>query len=247
MSDLYINRRFYVGSEALGEIELLARSQLTVVLAEPGAGKSSVLDFLAKRLGTRPVRASRFRSSSYVARDKALVIDAMEEVARADDSGLNDIIEKAAQGQHETVIFASRSGEWETARTKYVEECFGQDPQRAKLVPLTIPEQRRLFGHKFPGQDFEAFLRETDRFEMGALLSNPEFLIIFGTAYIESDGHFESKVQIYTSAATRLARKATTRSRPGIDLLPRYSPNEQEASLLGSFCPARRACPSARD
>lgn len=210
MSKLYINRQIRLGDEVITEAQLLQRSSLIIVLAEPGAGKSDLLGYLAALLNTKSVRASRFRTAAYVPIKGPLVIDAMDEVARVGENQLNDIVEKARANHKGTVIFASRSGEWEKARTNFVEDCFGKQPDIARLEAFSEEEQKRLFEDRFPKEYFERFTAEVHRFDLSPLLGNPEFFQLFGFAYQESKGRFSSKVQIYTDAARRLAHESNT-------------------------------------
>lgn len=223
MSKLYIERVVRVGDEEIAESELLRRSRLIVVLAEPGAGKTDLLAHLAGMLATESVRATRFRSPFHTPHVGSVVVDAMDEVARIGDAALNDIIIKASGQFSGTAIFASRSGEWETARTKFVEECFGQEATVAHLKAFNWTEQKCLFDDRFPGEDFEAFGTEADRFDLTPLLGNPEFLQLFGLAYLENERKFTSKSQIYADAAKRLAHESNdgrmARDRPDSALI----------------------------
>ena len=119
MSTFYIERQIRLGDEVVTELELLGRSKLIIVLAEPGAGKTDLLWHLARLLGTESVRATRFRTPSYTPSHGSLAIDAMDEVAKIGEGALNDIIAKASTSSDGTVVLASRSGEWETSRTKF--------------------------------------------------------------------------------------------------------------------------------
>lgn len=223
MSQLYIERQICLDDEVLTEAELLRQSNLIVVLAEPGAGKSDLLANLAKSLGIKSVRAAIFRTSAYLPAHGPLVIDAMDEVARIGEAELNDIIVKASKHFMGTVIFATRSGVWETARTKFVEDCFGVKPTLAHLQAFTANEQRQLFKNWFPSEKFDDFAQEAHRFDLTPLLGNPEFLQLFGLAYKENNRRFSSKAQIYADAAKRLAHESnegvSTRGRPDAALM----------------------------
>ena len=206
MKTFYLPRRLQVNGETVQDGDILQQSQLLVILAEPGAGKTDLLAFLADILGVKYQRASIFKGKRAAETHlPALVIDAMDEVARIDQLALNDIIVKAQEECSGTVIFASRSGEWEDARSKYVEECFGKEPLIVRLNAFEADEQKQLFEHWFPSEDFQAFAAETSRFDLTPLMGNPEFLKLFGLAYQQSGRKFTSKAGIYEDAAKRLA------------------------------------------
>lgn len=208
VSDLYIPRELVVGERSYSEEQLLHTGSLFVVLAEPGAGKTELLSQLGLLLTVTPMRASVFRNKTLGVEPCALVIDAMDEVARVDPLGIEDIIVKASELGAGKVIFAGRSSEWDTAETRHVKSYFGTEPVVVKLLAFTQSEQRQLFAANFPGENFDAFAAECARFELDVLLGNPQFLLLFGEAYIESGRHFVSKKAIYLDAVRRLAHEA---------------------------------------
>ncbi len=224
----YIKRRLKVGEEILSEQELLSRSELIILLAQPGAGKTELLKHLAELLQARSLRAAVFRNSNEELSANAVIIDAMDEVARVSDGDLWDIVAKASKATG-TVIFASRSSEWENARTKFVEDTFEKEPTIASLIEFEHDEQRQLFENTFPTENFELFFAETQRFELTPLLGNPQFLKILGHAFIQNNRQFTSKSQIYSDAATRLASDPnpdrSSRGRPETSIIVRETGN----------------------
>lgn len=186
---------------------MLLQSRVFVVLAEPGAGKTELLKTFADLLQTARIKASVFRNRPPPADLVPLVIDAMDEVARIDRLATDQIIAQASNVSHATVIFAGRSSEWDQGRTAYVEECFGIKPTVVYLQPFSREEQRQLFASEFANEDFEAFAAEVERFELGPLLGNPQFLKLLGEAYLESGRVFVSKANIFADAVRRLAHE----------------------------------------
>ena len=182
----------------------MAAPGLAIVLAEPGAGKTELLESVATRLGGRRVRASTVRPSPDIA---TLVVDAFDEVARIGDARVHDILHAISDPRPERVLLSSRSGEWEEARTRLVGDLFGIEPTVAYLVPLTGDEQRLLFEHLHPTRSFEAFYADLTRFDLHHLLGNPEFLRLFVGAYDEADGRLTSRDSVFTLAVENLARE----------------------------------------
>jgi hypothetical protein len=208
VATVYIPRTLFVGEKAFNEEQLLQEGTVFVVLAEPGAGKTDLLKALAGLLQAVPVRASIFRNRTPAPASGPLVIDAMDEVARIDKLATDKIVVQASETAAATVIFAGRSSEWDQGRTAYVEQCFGVKPIVVRLQPFNEDEQRQLFTVKFPGEDFDTFYKEVEKFGLGPLLGNPQFLQLLGEAYVGSDRAFISKANIFAEAVKRLAHEA---------------------------------------
>ncbi|MDR6873576.1 cytidylate kinase [Bosea sp. BE125] len=206
----YIPRMLDHGEGLIAEEELLVRHSVIVVLAEPGAGKTELLRSLAERLMVEPCRASLFRHRTIFASLGALVVDALDEVARTGQTAIDEVIVKARETQAAKVIFSSRSSEWDKARTQLVKECFGQDPAIIRLQPFNDDEQQVIFQSHLPGEDFSSFHGEAARFELLPLLGNPQFLKLFADAYVQGGRRFASKKQIFVDAVERLASERST-------------------------------------
>ena len=208
ISDAYIPRTLLHKGNELTEDVALAQASVIVVLGEPGAGKTELLNSFAARLGVSRIKASLFRYSTAFLGCRFLILDALDEVAKLDPSGIDALLVKAHEAKASLVIFASRSSEWEEARNKQIRACFGVEPFVVRLSPFDLQEQRKLFYSYVPDEDFEKFKGQTDRFDLGALLGNPQFLKLFADAYVESGYIFTSKQKIFEDAVRRLAHEA---------------------------------------
>lgn len=221
MEQGYIERSLQLGDTIISEKDLLSRTEIVVVLAEPGAGKSKLLRSLAARMGTAPIRASLFRHREIPAGVHALVIDALDELAKIDHSAIDQVIEKARSTGASRVVMASRSSEWDTQRTHLLKEAFGIEPAVIRLKPFTREEQKALFEQHVPGEDFTRFSDEVERFELSPLLGNPQFLELFADAYVRRGRQLVSKRQIFVDAIEKLASESSSsewqRSRPPIE------------------------------
>lgn len=206
----YISRTLQINGKNFSEEAALAAGGVLVVLAEPGAGKTELLNSLALRLGVTRKRATIFRHLQAVP-TLALVIDGFDEVAKIDQSAIDALIAKASESNATNVVFSSRSSEWDDSRTRIVKECFGENVVVARLQAFDEREQSLLFRDYLPEGNFEAFIAEARRFELQGLLANPQFLKLFADAYVESKGIFHSKQQIFSDAIKRLAQEDATR------------------------------------
>ncbi|MBY2986674.1 NACHT domain-containing protein [Rhizobium leguminosarum] len=221
MADLYINRRLTIDLGHFTEREVLERGSVFVVLAEPGAGKTELLGELGRIWGVPPVRASLFRHGSQPLTKAPLIIDAVDEVAKIDQSAIDQIVVRARDACDGRVVFASRSSEWADDRTRLIKDCFGTDPVIVRIESFSDDEQKRLFESYLPGETFKAFSREVDRFGLAELLGNPQFLKLFADAYVQSGHRFSSKAQIFEDAVDRLALEA------GMIIGPRRAPTKE--------------------
>lgn len=189
------------------EAGLLSEPGVALVLAEPGAGKSALLASLAARFGTTPVKASIFER----ARAPCIVVDACDEVARIDPTGLHRTLKELRHTGAERTILSSRSGEWSDADTRLLHDIMGVEPILARLVPFDQDEQALLFRHRHPDASFGNFLFDAAKHDLTHLLGNPEFLNLFADAFVEAGGQFTNRNEIFNDAVRYLARE-TNRS-----------------------------------
>jgi hypothetical protein len=186
----YLPRSLKNNSKTYTEAELIAASNHVVVLAEPGGGKTELMGSLAQQLSTTAITASKFAHVGVRANNIPLVIDAFDELSKVDNSGIYKLLAKAEATSPTHVYLSSRSSEWDDAATNAFNEFLGHSPLVVRLCEFDESEQRAIFEHHLPGEDFAAFQTEVARFDLEVLLPNPQFLNLFADAYIESERHF---------------------------------------------------------
>jgi len=207
-SPLYLSRRLSSNDRIFTEAELLAASNYVVVLAEPGGGKTELMGSLAQQIGTTVVTASKFGSVGAKLKYAPLVIDAFDELAKVDASGIYKLLSQVEVANPTHVYMSSRSSEWDNAATSAFNDFIGRPPLVVRLCEFNEAEQRAIFEHHVEGEDFSVFQTEVARFDLDALLPNPQFLKLFADAYIESERHFTDKRSIFAQAVERLAKEA---------------------------------------
>ena len=208
MKEFYIYRTLGSDEGNLTEEELLEKHNIIIVLAEPGAGKTELLKSLANQLGIIPRKAKEFKYLSNTIQVDALVLDAFDEIAKLDQSAVDDILFRARETKAKQVILASRSSEWEEARSKVVERCFGSKPAIVRILPLNVEQQKAIFENCVPSEDFQLFKNEVEKFDLLPLLGNPQFLKLFADAFVQSGRRFTTKHGIFKDAVDRLAQEA---------------------------------------
>ncbi len=146
-SIFYLERHFTHGDRTYTETELLAASTHVVVLAEPGGGKTELMKSLARKLNTTVLNASVFAYAGADKENSALVIDAVDEVARIDQSGIHKLLALARTSKPTRVIMSSRSSEWGQACTSIFEKFLGFSPMVVRLKEFDQDEQHAIFKH----------------------------------------------------------------------------------------------------
>ncbi|MEO1950416.1 hypothetical protein, partial [Thioclava sp.] len=220
-TELYIPRSLNAEENTYSEAALLAASRFIVVLAEPGAGKTRLMESLAHQLCAPLVTANRYVHTGSKASGVPLLIDAFDELAKIDASGIYKILAAAHAAEPTHLVISSRSSEWDNAATIAFKEFFGETPIIARLLEFTEHEQQKVFEHHHPNEDFSAFQAEVARFDLEPLLPNPQFLKLFADAYIESGRKFIDKKSIFSQALERLAKEANSTIRSvGPELTP---------------------------
>lgn len=207
-STLYLPRSLSNKDKIYTEESLLAASNYVVVLAEPGGGKTELMGSLARQLGTSTITANKFKHLGADTENSPLVIDAFDELAKLDQTGIHSLLANARKAKPTRVIISSRSSEWGTAATNAFEDYLGCSPLVVRLCEFEEGEQREIFHHHVRGEDFSKFQAEVARFDLRALLPNPQFLKMFADAYMESGRHFTDKRNIFSQAVERLAKEA---------------------------------------
>ncbi|WP_200897112.1 hypothetical protein [Halomonas sp. KO116] len=177
------------------------------MLAEPGGGKTKLLGSLASQLGTTPVTANKFWYMGAQASNAPLVIDAFDELAKIDASGIYKLLGKASATNPAYVVVSSRSSEWDNTATNAFKDFLGQTPLVVRLCEFDLVQQRAIFEHYAPAEDFIAFHSEIARFDLDILLPNPQFLELFTEAYIQSGRRFTDKRSIFERAVEGLAKE----------------------------------------
>lgn len=210
----YLNRTLFSDNQRFSESELLNTSNYIVILAEPGAGKTELMKSLANQLGSKEITASVFSYMRTGSEGNPLVIDAFDELAKVDATGIHKLLSNVSNARPTHVIISSRSSEWDNSATNTFEQFIGHAPTIARLCEFDESEQREIYTHHTKKDSFIEFQAEVTRFSLEPLLPNPQFLKLFADAYIESEGHFTDKRSIFTQAITSLAREVNANTKP---------------------------------
>ncbi|WP_373823985.1 NACHT domain-containing NTPase, partial [Neisseria dentiae] len=211
MNTFYLTRQLYENENKDRLIEqnqlLTSEHKLTIVLAEPGAGKTCLLNNLAEQAKVKKHTARAFASNSNLNETKTLIIDGFDEWAKNQNNDIYQLLDKVQNCQTEKIILSSRSGEWLEQHTQACEEMLGQPAKIFYLSAFTETDQAQIFQHLHTELDFKQFLQAAERIELSLLLGNPLFFKLFADAYAEQNGQFTTKRAAFESAMNYLAEE----------------------------------------
>lgn len=206
-TDFYLPRKIYDHEKEYSELEVLEAFQIIIILAEPGAGKSSLLESFSSHLSIKKKTANIFNCRNNHDENSILIIDALDELVRIDQSAVSNLLGKAAELEPKKLIISSRSSEWEESYTSLVRDIFEIEPRVFRLLPFNESEQQLIFENYKAEENFQRFVSEVKKYNLEQLVSNPQFLKIFADAYIESNRVFPDRKSIFSQAVTALAKE----------------------------------------
>ena len=132
-SDFYLSRAPYSDDQTYGKVALLAASRPIVILAEPVAGKTRLLENLAQQPDASLVTANSFAYTDAGASVSPLLVDAYDKFAKVDASGIYKMLAQAHAANPTNLVISSRSSEWDNAANSAINEFFGGLPLVARL------------------------------------------------------------------------------------------------------------------
>ena len=213
----YINRilkRTDENSETsfVSDHELLRFDQPLIILAQPGMGKTRLLEMLGKMDGCRFVRATSFLrlSDSDSILDLRLAIDGLDEVAAlAEGDALHNVLKKLSSRGKPNFILSCRSSEWRgvSANTDIFDD-YGKQPLVLELEPITRDNAFLILSKIHGNSVANDFLNNLDRHKLGSLYSNP-LLLELSVAVFRDQNKFSnySHADIYLRATRVLIQE----------------------------------------
>lgn len=216
--DFYLNRTLHHNDMRYDENELLAAKKYIVVLAEPGAGKTALLNSLAAKLTTQVITANVFAYKPMSEKGQPLVIDAFDEMAKIGEDAIYKLLAKIADAEPTHIIVASRSSEWSESVTHHFVDSIKHKPTVVRLEEFTKAEQQAIYTNHSNSDNFADFYDEIEKFSLLPLLPNPLFLKLFADAYIESNSHFKDRRSIFSDAVIHAAREVNPKIKPNLTL-----------------------------
>lgn len=213
----YITRRLAVidseGKEReYSDSNFFAIDAPLIVLGEPGAGKSILVEEFSKRTNSPKYIASElsaYSSIEGVAYPTKIIIDGLDEItAYSSDGAANLIWPKLADLSEPNFILTCRAADWqETLNSTIIKRKWQKTPVVGRILPLNDREIVDLVDTNGKNQSGESFLKEAKRHDIDELLKNPQNLNMLLKA-IEHDGWPDTKLQLYENACSTLLQES---------------------------------------
>lgn len=189
---------------------VLSLSRHIVILGEPGAGKSTLCEDLAKDERATLVKAGKLLRTpdpkSLVKMGQRIVIDGLDEVAsNTPGQAVDQLLFKLAELDYPDYVLSCRVADWQgaTNRSK-LREDYGTDPISLTIAPLSAVEARSLLQQEFPDINAEDIVENLYARGLEELLGNPLSLILLGEATSHAGTVLASRGKILEAACSAM-------------------------------------------
>ncbi|GLV27391.1 hypothetical protein TomTYG45_38150 [Sphingobium sp. TomTYG45] len=192
----YFSRRLAISDASIldnsvDETALLTLAGNTIVLGEPGMGKSELMRELGRRLGVEMVTAVRLiaakNPAKFVPDGKPLLIDGLDEaMSRREGDAIDAILAQLDEAGAPPFILSCRSREWQARTVTNLRQIYGADPRLATLEPFRRSGARDFLAIRYPAVDANHVLEHLEAHNLADLYRNPLTLGLMGRV-AESD------------------------------------------------------------
>ena len=204
-------------ASVIGQSEIDALASPIVVLGDPGAGKSVLMDLLGKAAGSVYVRASSLaRMVNPVARlgsFERIVIDGVDEVASAvTGGGVEAVLGKLSTLGNPSCILSCRVADWRGAadRRKLADE-YASSATLLVLEPFDFEDAMRFLETRFPELDAVGALAHLQNRGLQSIYANPLTLRLLGEAVVGEQPLPESRGELLASASRQMVLELNER------------------------------------
>lgn len=191
----YFSRHLLI-TDSLGQVRIVDESELltilrsTVVLGEPGMGKSELIRELGRQLGVEPITATRFMNATspakFVVSGKPLLIDGLDEaMARREGDAIDRILAQLEAAGSPDFILSCRAHEWQARNLTSFRQVYGSEPAIYTLEALSRKEASAFLSQRYAQLDPESVLGHLDRQGIAELYGNPLTLSLMGTVAVQ--------------------------------------------------------------
>ena len=190
-----------------------------VLLGEPGAGKSTVLEQEAEIIGApRPIRIGQFIHADIEPewRGKTLFLDGLDEVRASGgvDSTIESIRKHLKRLGNPPFRIACRAADWYGSTDRDDLKSDSPDRQITVLLlePLSEDDILKILRENHDEENPLAFVEQAKKYGVADLLNNPETLRLLAKA-VRGNQWPESRDETYRLACEKLAEETNKRQR----------------------------------
>ena len=230
----YIPRRLIVADKSGSEVEytddqFFGIDAPLVILGEPGAGKSSLVEKFAETSGSKLYKPSDIELSPVIevlTLPARTIIDGLDEVtAYKIGTPIIEILSKVSSGGYSNFIITCRAVDWQHAfNSSAISRNWQKEPVVGCLLPLN-DQEIIAFIESNSSQDAKVFMKEAEKHDAVDILRNPQNLTML-LKTVERHGWPNKKSDLYEKACEMLLeedneihRSIGNRIRPQTDVL----------------------------
>lgn len=209
--------------------EFFSLSAPLVILGEPGAGKSEVVQHYATQNNQRITIASTVDTIEIFpdpVKGKKLIVDGIDEVTAYGEEGapISRILRKIS-ASNTNFVLTCRGADWQNAINEtLITDKWQIKPIVGRLLPLSAAEIAQFVNQTSNKIDGNSFVGEARKRDVLELARNPQMLILL-LKNVETDGWPSSKFELFERACNALVKEENRRhrslnkKRPSVEVL----------------------------
>ncbi len=229
----------------IGQDEILSLHDPTVILGDPGLGKTVLTRWLGEQPGMKYVRAGTFVRASDPAISivgvTCIVVDGLDEIASATPgSAIDTVLNRLSAIGNPRFVLSCRAADWLGAADRVkIEDDYGVAPMLLHLQPFTNDEAHDFLSMRFPEVDPAAMLAHLAAYGIESLYENPLTLKMLGEV-AQNDGMLpKTRARLFERACSVMLREDNLRH----DCDSHVRRDEGEMLLAaGAACAAQLLC-----
>ncbi|WP_119458541.1 hypothetical protein [Rhodospirillaceae bacterium SYSU D60014] len=149
-----------------------------------------------------------------------VIVDGLDEIAgKRWGDGVDVVLRRLRKLGCPRTLITCRAAEWEGARNKaLLQEIYGEDPVETRFAPFSSEELVALIDSFESDVDARKFVVETERRDLGDMLSNPESLRLLVSS-VKGGAWPNTRVELFERATQNATRETNERRKTsgGID------------------------------
>ena len=186
-------------------------SRPTVILGEPGMGKTSLMEKLGDSSDWKFFRATTFlrQTVDSIHEGLQLIIDGLDEVAAMEEGDpLHNILKKLVACGKPPFIISCRAAEWRGAAARIeIEDEYGHSPKLLHLVPLTRNQATLILSCEVSSQKTEESIETLCSSGLETFFQNPLNLEFVATTLKKLGNLPRTKADLLHDATKALCRE----------------------------------------